>query len=231
MQAGMHRGFTFSVLSQEDKVFRAEREGKGFIYKIYPGYFSYRNQYADYDRAKSKIHKLALMAKQGQPMPTAYGTFKTAAEIPFDTLQFPLVAKPDTGSLSENVFPHLSTVEQLQQAASVIEASGAVIKLESHITGWDYRILVINHQYAGCVQRRPARLVGDGQHAILELFHQRNQEPGRGDRDESHTTLHQLVFDHTSRRLLHQGRLSPRHRTARWRNLLSSRKNPRCVRF
>lgn len=204
MQAGMKRGFTFSVLSLEDKIFKAERDGKGFTYKIYPGYFSYCNQCADYDQEKSKVYKLYLMAQQGLPVPASHGFFKSAAEIPFDTLQFPLVAKPDAGSLSENVFTHLQTVEQLQQAVSVIEASGAIIKLESHITGADYRILVINHHYAGCVQRRPARVVGDGQHTIRELFHQRNQEPGRGDRYESHTTLHQLVFDHTGHRLLHQ---------------------------
>jgi D-alanine-D-alanine ligase-like ATP-grasp enzyme len=204
MQAGMERGFTFSVLSLEDKIFRAEREGQGFTYKIYPGYFSYRNQYTDYDQEKSKVHKLALMTKHGLPVPTAYGSYHSVAEIPCDALRFPLVAKPDAGSLSENVFPNLQTVEQLQQAANLIEASGAVIKIESHIAGWDYRILVINHQYAGCVQRRPARVVGDGRHTIRQLFHQRNQEPGRDDRYESHTTLHQLVFDHTSRRLLHQ---------------------------
>ncbi|MBE9070642.1 NAD(P)H-dependent oxidoreductase [Leptolyngbya cf. ectocarpi LEGE 11479] len=204
MQAGRQRGFCFSVLSLEDKIFRAERNNKGFIYKIYPGYFSYRNQYANYDLEKSKAHKLTLMAKIGLPVPVSYGTFKTVAEIPFETLKFPLVAKPDAGSLSENVYPNLQTAEQLRQAAAVIETSDAVSKLESHISGQDYRVLIINHHYAGCVQRRPASVVGDGQRTILELFQRRNQEPGRCDRYETHTTLHQLVFDHTSRRLLHR---------------------------
>ncbi len=202
MQAGIQRGFSFKVLSLEDRIFQAERDGKGFIYKIYPGHFSFRRQYQDYDSEQLKSHKLELMRQDGLAVPVSYGTFKTFAEIPLDTLSFPVVAKPDSGSLSKNVFPNLHTKAQLHQAAAVIEASGGVIKLESHISGSDYRVLIINHQYAGCVERRPANVVGDGKHTILELFQARNQEEGRMARDEAHTTLHQLVFDHTSRQLL-----------------------------
>ena len=201
MQAGRRRGFTFKVISLEDRTFRAERKGQGFIYKIYPGHFSFRCQYADYDGEQLKSHKLSLLAKQGLSVPVSYGTFKTADTIPPD-LPFPLVAKPDSGSLSENVFPNLQTTQQLQTAAKIIESSGEVIKLESHISGKDYRVLIVNNKYAGCVERRPANVTGDGQSTIQALFDRRNAEPGRGDRNEAHTTLHQLVFDDTSRELL-----------------------------
>ncbi|NEO83985.1 MAG: hypothetical protein F6J87_06960 [Spirulina sp. SIO3F2] len=202
VQAGIERGFTMKVLSLNDRLFRAEREGKGFIYKIYPGYFSFRRQYADYDAEKLKSHKLNQMHEQGLPVPINYGVFGSFAEIPLEQLVFPLVAKPDSGSLSQNVFTQLADVVQLQEAVGAIAASGETIKLESQISGQDYRVLIVNHQYAGCVERRPANVVGDGEHTILELFEQRNQESGRGDRYEGHTTLHQLVFDATSRRLL-----------------------------
>ena len=204
MQEGIRRGFTLTVMNLEDRIFRAERDGKGFTYKIYPGHFSFRCQYEDYDREQAKSHKLGLMRQDGLAVPTSYGLFKRAADIPLNTLTFPLVAKPDSGSLSQNVFANLQDADQVLQAANVIEASGATIKLESHLVGRDYRVLIINHQYAGCVERRPANVVGDGVHTIRDLFHLRNQEEGRGDRHESHSTLHQLVFDHTSRRLLTQ---------------------------
>ncbi|NEQ54559.1 MAG: hypothetical protein F6K11_31245 [Leptolyngbya sp. SIO3F4] len=202
MQEGIRRGFEIKIYSLEDRIFRAERDGKGFIYKIYPGHFSFRRQYADYDAEQTKSRKLTLMAKDGLAVPVSYGLFQNSTEIPLEKLVFPMVAKPDSGSLSQNVFPNLQTVKQLKQAAAVIEANGDVIKLESHISGRDYRVLIINHQYAGCVERRPANVIGDGRHTILELFHLRNQEPGRADRHEEHTTLHQLVFDDTSRQLL-----------------------------
>lgn len=212
MQAGMERGFTFKIISLRDRTFLAERDGKGFIYKIYPGHFSFRSQYSDYDGQQAKAHKLSLMQAQGLAVPISYGLFTTAAEIhakffhkPFlEPLAFPLVAKPNSGSLSENVFVDITTLAQLEQAASTIEATGQKIQLESYISGCDYRVLVLNHQYAGCVERRPANVTGDGHHTILELFHLRNQEPGRGDRTEAHTTIHKLVFDDTSRRLLAQ---------------------------
>lgn len=204
MQAGVRRGFTFKVLSLEDRIYQAEREGKGFIYKIYPGHFSFRRQYPDYDSEQLKSRKLELMEKDGMLVPVSYGTFKNFASIPLESLPFPIVAKPDSGSLSQNVFPNLQTVDQLRQAVTVIESSGGITKLESHIAGRDYRVLILDHQYAGCVERRPANVIGDGKNTILELFHLRNQEPGRAKRDEAHTTLHQLVFDDTSRRLLYK---------------------------
>ncbi|MEM9089919.1 MAG: NAD(P)H-dependent oxidoreductase [Cyanobacteria bacterium P01_F01_bin.53] len=206
MQAGMARGFTFKIISLRDRTFRAERDGKGFIYKIYPGHYSFRSQYQDYDYEQSKSHKLSLMQAKGLAIPTAYGLFKTFSDIcskfPVEQLPFPLVAKPNSGSLSENVFVNLTTPLQLEHAAAVIEATGQPIQLESHILGRDYRVLITNHQYAGCVERRPANVTGDGQHSILELFHLRNKEPGRGDRYEAHTTIHKLVFDDASRQLL-----------------------------
>ena len=208
MQAGMDRGFEFQVLSLEGRTFQAVRDGKGFIYKIYPGHFSFRSQYQDYDYEQTKAHKLALMKADGLAVPTSYGLFTTAAEVverlSADGVLFPLVAKPNSGSLSDNVFPHLLTPAQLEDAVTTIEASGQKIQLESHIEGRDYRVLIINHEYAGCVERRPANVTGDGRRSILELFQLRNQESGRGDRDEAHTTIHQLVFDETTHQLLQE---------------------------
>ncbi|MEL6903208.1 MAG: hypothetical protein AAFP07_19905 [Cyanobacteria bacterium J06606_4] len=208
MQAGMARGFEFKVLSLDDRTFRAERGGKGFTYKIYPGHFSFRSQYqdGDYDYEQTKAHKLALMKADGLPTPVSYGLFANAEDIlssPFSKrFSFPLVAKPNSGSLSHNVFPNLTTPSQLAQAAATIEADGQNIQLESHISGRDYRVLILNHQYAGCVERRPANVTGDGRHSIRQLVQQRNREVGRGDRTEAHTTLHQIVFDDTSHTLL-----------------------------
>lgn len=202
MQGGLERGFTIKAINLADEIFRAERDGKGFIYKTYPGYLSFRQQYADYDAEKSKSRNLKRLAQQGLSVPQSYGIFDSFADIPIATLKFPLVAKPNLGSLSRNVFTDLRTVTALQEAAIAIETSDEQIKLESHITGLDYRVLIVNHQYAGCVERRRANVVGDGKHTILELIQLRNQEPGRGDRDEAHTTIHQLVFDDTSRQLL-----------------------------
>lgn len=213
MQAGIKRGFKFQVFSLEDRTFRAEREGKGFIYKIYPGHFSFRNQYRDFDYEQTKAHKLAIMDADGLSVPISYGLFTAVPEIissfPSEQLPFPLVAKPNFGSLSENVFPHLTNRSQLENAATAIEASGQKIQLESHISGRDYRVLIINHRYAGCVERRPANVTGDGKHSIVELFQQRNQEAGRGEADEAHTTIHQLVFDSVTHSLLQQAGYTP----------------------
>ena len=202
MEAGRKRGFVFKVINLEEEIFQAAREGKGFIFKTYPSYFSLRQEYEDYDAQKSKSHKLKLMSETGLPVPVSYGVFQTLADIPRDRLSFPLVAKPDSGSLSRNVFSNLQNIAQLERAAAMIESYGDSIKLESHIKGDDYRVLIVNRQYAGCVERQSANVVGDGKRSILELFYDRNREPERSDREEIHTTNHYLVWDSTTRRLL-----------------------------
>ncbi len=211
MEAGIQRGYVIQIMDVEDRVFKVTHgrdPSRGFIYKIYPGLLNFRLGFQPYEqayeKAQRKSEKLAVMEQCGMPVPINYGIFQSTDDIPLETLKFPLVAKPNYGSLSQNVFTELQTVAQLQHAAREIELSGQSIKLESHIAGRDYRILIVEGRYAGAVERRPASLVGDGQQTILELFQLRNQEPRRGPRYEAHTTLHQLVFDQTSRQLLAQ---------------------------
>ncbi len=209
MEAGIKRGYVIKMMDVEERVFQVthQRDPKrGFIYKIYPGLLNFRLGFTPYEKAYEKAQrkgeKLEVMHQYKMPVPIDYGIFKNTADIPLQALRYPIVAKPNYGSLSQNVFTNLQNPEQLQQAAHVIELTGQTIKLESHISGRDYRVLIVDGQYAGTVERRPANLTGDGQHTLLELFHQRNQEPGRGPRYEAHTTLHKLVFDQTSRQQL-----------------------------
>jgi len=209
MEAGIKRGYVIKMMDVEERVFQVthQRNAKrGFIYKIYPGLLNFRLGFTPYEKAYKKAQrkgdKLALMHQYNMPVPIDYGIFKTTTDIPLTALTYPIVAKPNYGSLSQNVFTNLQTSEQLQQAAHAIELTGQPIKLESHISGRDYRVLIVDGQYAGTVERRPANLIGDGKQTLLELFHQRNREPGRGPRYEAHTTLHKLVFDQTSRQQL-----------------------------
>ncbi|MEO0354221.1 MAG: hypothetical protein AAF268_05295 [Cyanobacteria bacterium P01_A01_bin.3] len=195
MQAGILRGFEFTVLNLSERLFRAEKQGKGFVFEVYPGHLRFRLGCQNYDREKSKVHKLQRMRARGLPVPISYGVFQRASDIPYEHLDYPVVAKPDSGSISENVFVHLQTQTELQQAAIAIEVTGKPITVESFIRGQDYRITIVNGSYVGCVLRRPASIVGNGQHSIIELFHIRNQEPNRGDRYDVHTTIHKLVWD------------------------------------
>lgn len=64
------------------------------------------------------------MSRKGLPIPVNYGCFSKVSDLPIDQLQFPLVVKPDGGSLSENVFTELNSLESLQRAALQIELLG-----------------------------------------------------------------------------------------------------------
>jgi len=210
IQEGMRRGFEIRVLGElTDRSFVARRDGEGFTYRIYPGHVSFRYLYDDYDAEQAKAHKLALMKADGKAVPVSYGLFDSFADISLENYSFPLVAKPNSGSLSENVFPNLQNAAELKVAADVIAASGQQIQVESHVRGKDYRVLILNHQYAGCVERRPANVTGDGQRTIAQLFQARNAEPGRAARDEAHTTIHYLVFDETTHQLLADAGYTP----------------------
>ncbi len=74
--------------------------------------------------------------------------------------------------------------------------------VESHIQGYDHRMLVVNGELIAVAKRVPGHVVGDGRHTIEELVDIVNEDPRRGIGHEK--VLTRLVFDHQADRLLEQ---------------------------
>ena len=65
----------------------------------------------------------------------------------------------------------IKNVDELKAAFEAAKQYGEVI-LEEHVHGEDFRFLVINGEVVGVTKRLPARLIGDGESTVRELFDQ-----------------------------------------------------------
>ncbi|MBN8566280.1 MAG: cyanophycin synthetase [Flavobacteriales bacterium] len=93
---------------------------------------------------------------------------------------YPIVIKPLDGNhgkgASINVVTWGDAVEGLAHAKKY---SRRVI-VEKFITGFDFRVLVIDNKLVAAAKRVPAHVVGDGSHSIQALIDITNQDPRRG---------------------------------------------------
>ncbi|SHK53062.1 cyanophycin synthetase [Epilithonimonas mollis] len=93
---------------------------------------------------------------------------------------YPLVLKPLDGNhgkgASINVKDYETALTGLQHAQ---QYSRKVI-VEKYITGFDFRVLVINHKMVAAARRVPAHIVGDGELNIRQLIDKENLDPRRG---------------------------------------------------
>jgi cyanophycin synthetase len=97
-----------------------------------------------------------------------------------DKIGYPIVIKPLDGNhgkgASINVLAWDKAVEGLQHAKKY---SRRVI-VERFITGYDFRVLVINNQVVAAAQRVPAHVKGNGKDSIQKLIETENKDPRRG---------------------------------------------------
>ncbi|WP_426474474.1 cyanophycin synthetase [Chryseobacterium balustinum] len=93
---------------------------------------------------------------------------------------YPIVIKPLDGNhgkgSSINVNDWVSSVTGLEYAQKY---SKKVI-VEKYITGYDFRVLVINNKMVAAARRVPAHVVGDGESNLEKLIKKENQDPRRG---------------------------------------------------
>lgn len=77
-----------------------------------------------------------------------------------------VVVKPLDGEQGQGVAVDLRTIEDVQSAIEAARQFDSRVLLESFHEGLDLRILVINFEVVAAAIRRPAEVIGDGQHTI-----------------------------------------------------------------
>ncbi|QZI72383.1 N-acetylglutaminylglutamine synthetase [Pseudomonas protegens] len=117
-----------------------------------------------------------------------------------------VVAKPLDGEQGQGVAVDLSTIEEVQRAIDHARRFDSRVLLESFHEGLDLRILVIGFEVVAAAIRRPAEIIGDGQHsigALIEARSRRRQAATGGESKipldaETQRTLHAAGYDYNS---------------------------------
>lgn len=113
---------------------------------------------------------------------------------------YPIVIKPLDGNhgkgSSINVNDWVSSMTGLEHAQKY---SKKVI-VEKYITGYDFRVLVINNKMVAAARRVPAHVVGDGESNLEKLIEKENKDPRRGYGHEN--VLTEIAIDKDTTELL-----------------------------
>ncbi|CAN5478558.1 cyanophycin synthetase [soil metagenome] len=117
-------------------------------------------------------------------VPVAEGdVIKTVEELKqsVESLGFPLVVKPVGGNQGRGVTTNIKMLEEAVAAyESASEISERVI-VERHISGQDYRLLIVDGKFVAAAKRTPAHVIGDGHSTIQQLIDIVNEDSCRGE--------------------------------------------------
>lgn len=90
---------------------------------------------------------------------------------------YPLVVKPSSDHQGIGVTAHITSDEELRQAfqyAHSHKTRSKKILLQEHVSGRDYRVLVIDYHVFAVAERVPAHVVGDGITTVKDLIQEKN---------------------------------------------------------
>lgn len=93
---------------------------------------------------------------------------------------YPLVFKPLDGNHGKGATINVKTDEAAHAAFEYAQKYSRKVIIERFITGYDFRILVIDHKMVAAALRVPAHVTGNGKQTIQELIDIENTDPRRG---------------------------------------------------
>lgn len=151
----------------------------------------------DKEDTHNLLNDLGLPLPQQRMVYSEYQAIRAAKRI-----GFPVVLKPLDANHGRGVSIDLTTEEQIEVAFAHAKKHGksSAVLVESFLTGFDHRMLVVNGELVAVAKRVPGHVVGDGEKTIEQLIDIVNLDPRRGVGHEK--VLTQLELDTQALRLI-----------------------------
>ncbi len=178
--------------------FRLSRNGKRSYYEGTP-----LNLLGQDDRLDEKKLVKRLLGKHGFPVPEGQSFFRAKAAIAYgDSLGYPLVVKPNSGSLSQHATYPVRSNPELERAIRIAKIYQPEFVVERFVEGSLYRVSVLGKREVFACRKEPASVTGNGTSTIRELIEEKNAHPLRGGTYAMNTTLHVIPLDNMLERNL-----------------------------
>lgn len=129
---------------------------------------------------KDYTKKLLADAKIPVPKGSICKSIEGLYEI-IDEIGYPVVVKPLDGNQGKGATINITTPDAAAAAFEFAKKYGDHIIVEKYISGFDFRILVVDNKFVAASKRIPAHVTGDGIKSIDQLIEIVNQDPRRGD--------------------------------------------------
>lgn len=93
---------------------------------------------------------------------------------------YPIVIKPLDGNHGKGASINVTNWEDAVAGLAYAKNYSRRVIVEKFITGFDFRVLVINNKLVAAAKRVPAHVVGNGKDTIQQLIDETNLDPRRG---------------------------------------------------
>jgi cyanophycin synthetase len=117
-----------------------------------------------------------------------------------EDIGYPMVLKPIDGNHGKGATTDINDWETALKALAAAQVYSRSVICEKFITGFDFRVLVINNKFICAALRTPASVIGDGEHTIEWLVNETNKDPRRGFGHEK--VLTQIKMDAFTQKML-----------------------------
>jgi cyanophycin synthetase len=131
--------------------------------------------------ADEKFRTKELLLRAGIPVPKGAiaWSLEEATRVAED-IGYPVVVKPEIGHHGKGITARISDAQELATAFVSAQKYCDPVIVEKNLSGFDFRVLVINGKLVAAALREPAYVIGDGVSSIRHLIDKVNSDPRRG---------------------------------------------------
>lgn len=144
---------------------------------------------------KKMLHDSAIPVPVGELVTDEHGLENVIAKI-----GYPIVIKPLDGNHGKGSSININDWESAKIGLAYAQNYSLKVIVEKYITGYDFRILVINNKMVAAARRVPAHVIGDGEMTLQQLIDKENTDPRRGYGHEN--VLTEIAVDKDTTELL-----------------------------
>lgn len=152
-----------------------------------------------------------LLNDLGLPVPQQRMVYSSREAVrAANRIGYPVVVKPLNANHGRGVSINLTSDDEIEDAFDTAREQGTsrAVLVESYMTGFDHRMLVVDNELVAVAKRVPGHVVGDGKRTITELIDIVNQDPRRGVGHEKVLTI--LEIDSQAKRLMKNAGHNPK---------------------
>jgi GNAT-family acetyltransferase (TIGR03103 family) len=161
------RGITVDVLDAEWGELRLSHGGRRVVTRES---LSELTTAVAMSRCDDKVVTRRIFEREGLAVPDGRLATGDAQDEDFLQRVGEVVVKPARGEQGIGITVGVTTPEELQQAVDAAHAHCPRVLLEELVEGEDLRIVVIGHEVVAAAVRRPASVVGTGEHTVRQLI-------------------------------------------------------------
>ncbi len=180
-EEAIRRGITmeeFHLFGIGTDVFISRYKGEMRFFDVLPRTKDYNPKGLEWMDNKNEMKK--HFRKAGIPVAAGgIASSRKEAISLFNSLNKPVIAKPNLGSRSRHTTTHISDEKELIIAYDKAHQLSPWVMIEEELSGYVFRGTLIGKKFIACLRREPAYVIGDGIHNIKELIELENKNPLR----------------------------------------------------